>query len=179
MSQTLTPGEARYCAEIADRLERACSHLNGRTLGSSADPVALYAFLSTLRQIQGNLSNDVTFVANLLAKRYLQNAFGVDFDAAAKAQGAPGLDIDVLARDGSRIVAEVKTTVPYQPGDFGAQQAASFKRDFAKLVQAEAKYRFLFVSEPSAFEVVTRPKYTKLIPGVRIVSLSNGAEHGA
>ncbi len=173
----LTARESKYCTDITDRLERACALLKGRKMDDPVDPVALYDVLSSRRQIQGNLSNDVSFAASLLAKKYLLSAFGAEFDAAAKPQGAAGIDIDVQAPDGSRIVAEIKTTVPYQFADFGAQQAESFKRDFAKLAAADAVHKFLFVSEPSAFSVVTKPKYTKLIPGVRIVLLATGEEH--
>lgn len=100
------------------------------------EPVALFRLLARLREVQGNLSNDVSFAATLLVKAYMAKQFGVTFDATAKPQGAPGIDIDVTTAAGHRIVAEVKTTVPYQPSDFGAQQAEAFKKDLAKLAKA-------------------------------------------
>ncbi len=175
----LTPRESRYCAEIANRVSLARDHLNGRSLGDSNNPAEWYAFLSSLRQIQGNLSNDLSFVATLLAKRYLNDKFGIDFDAAEKPQGAPGIDIDVQTTDGQRIVGEIKTIAPYQANDFGAQQAASFKKDFVKLAAATAAHKFLFVTEPRAFTVIRATKYTKQIPGVRIVLLTTGEEYAA
>ncbi len=175
----LTEREKRYCSDIAGRMARLRGYLNDNALGEPPEPTAWYTFLSTLRQIQGNLSNDVSFVATLLAKRYLQSKFGVDFDAAEKPQGAPGIDIDVETSEGHRIVAEIKTTVPYQASDFGAQQAASFKKDFAKLAASEATHKFLFVTDSRAFSALQRPKYTKLMPGVRIVHLATGQEHAA
>ena len=148
-------------------------------LSGTPHPVVLFEFLSSLRQIQGNLSNDVSFAATLLAKIYLQAKFSLTFDAAEKPQGAPGIDIDVKAPDGSRIVGEIKTTVPYQINDFGAQQAASFKKDFIKLAAADAKHKFLFVTDARAFEFLKKPKYLALIPGIRVVNLTSGAEHAA
>ena len=175
----LTARESRYCAEIADRMSRIRDHLNEASLADPVEPSTWYEFLSALRKIQGNLSNDLGFVATLLAKRYLSSKFSVDFDAAEKPQGAPGIDIDVRTADGQRIVAEIKTTDPYQPNDFGAQQAASFNKDFIKLAAASAAHKFLFVTEPRAFSVLQKPKYTKLIPGVRIVLLTTGEERAA
>ena len=47
------------------------------------------------------------------------------------------------------------------------------------MAAADAAHKFLFVSEPSAFAVVKKPKYTKLMPGVRIVLLATDEEHVA
>lgn len=171
----LTAREQKYCEEIAVRIDRIRDLLNERSLGSP-DPVLWYEFLSALRQIQGNSSNDLSFVATLLAKLYLSRKFEISLCAAEKPQGAPGIDIDVRTAAGERIVGEIKTTVPYQGTDFGAQQAAMFKKDFVKLAAAEAKYKFLFVTEPTAFQVLKKPKYLKLMPGVRIVLLKTGEE---
>lgn len=135
-----------------------------------------YEFLSELRDIQGNASNDLSFVATLLAKIYLSKHFEISFCAAEKPQGAPGIDIDCRTPTGERVVAEIKTTKPYQLADFGAQQAAMFKKDFEKLAAADAKHKILFVTEPRAFEVLKKPKYLNLMSGVRIVLLKTG-EH--
>lgn len=166
-----TTREQKYCVEIADRIDRLRTLLNKRTVERDAEPTVWYDFLSALKEIQGNTSNDISFIATLLAKRYLADTHGTDFCAAEKPQGAPGIDIDVKTKDGARIVAEIKTTMPYQRVDFGAQQAAMFKKDFAKLALAEAKYKYLFVTEAAAFEVLKKPKYSKLMPGVRVVLL--------
>lgn len=175
----LTEKEKRYCSEIADRVSRIREFLYKNTLIEPPEPVQWHSFLSTLRKIQGNLSNDGSFIATLLAKQYLNTKFGVEFDAAEKPQGAPGIDIEVESSDGQRIVAEIKTTVPYQVSDFGAQQAASFKKDFAKLAASGAKHKFLFVTDSGVFLALQKGKYTKLMPGVRIVHLATGQEHTA
>jgi len=177
--RVLTPREQKYCDEIADRIDRVRAMLVERTLDRQGSPVAWYDFLSALKQIQGNASNDLSFIATLLAKHYLADRHQTSFCAAEKPQGAPGIDIDVTTAQGERVVGEIKTTVPYQVVDFGAQQAAMFKKDFAKLLAADAKYKYLFVTEPAAFEVLKKPKYLKLMPGVRIVLLKTGEEHDA
>jgi hypothetical protein len=87
--------------------------------------------------------------------RYLHEHFAItDFDAAAKAQGASGLDVDVYSPNGERIVAEIKTTVPYSgaKNDLVVQQKTSFRKDFAKLNAAQATHTLLFVTDGSTFE---------------------------
>ena len=173
---SLTPAEQRYCEDIARRIDRIRQLLGDKTLGDPNSPALWYDFLSELRNIQGNSSNDLSFVATLLAKRYLSQHFQISFCAAEKPQGAPGIDIDCTTSDGERIVGEIKTTKPYQSTDFGAQQAAMFKKDFSKLSTAEAQHKFLFVTESHAFEVLKKSKYAKLMLGVRVVLLKTG-EH--
>jgi hypothetical protein len=153
--------------------------LNAETLASPPDPVHWHQFMSSLRAIQGNLSNAGSFISTLLAKQYLVERFGVEFDAADKPQGAPGIDIDIRAPDGKRIVAEIKTTVPYGQADFGAQQQKGFKKDFEKLVRSEAEHKFMLVTDSRAFSVLLKPKYMSLIPGVHIVNLVTGEHHVA
>jgi hypothetical protein len=175
----LTPREQRYCDEIADRIDRLRALLAGKSLDRQAAPAVWYEFLVALKQIQGNASNDLSFIATLLAKHYLAQKHNVSFCAAEKPQGAPGIDIDCTTPSGERVVAEIKTTTPYQGVDFGAQQAAMFKKDFAKLSSADAKHKYLFVTEAAAFQVLKKPKYLKLMPNVRIVLLKTGEEHDA
>ena len=128
----LTEAERARCNEIMRRIERLQALLAAEMLGSPDNPAAWYKYLAATKQIQGNLSNDISFLACLMAKRYLAQQHGVSgFDASTKAQGAPGLDIDVRTLDGRRVIAEIKTTDPYLPVDFGAQQKQKFREDFA------------------------------------------------
>jgi hypothetical protein len=84
---------------------------------------AWYAYLARLREIQGNFYNDVSFIANLLAKEYLVSHYGLKaYDAAEKPQGAPGIDIEANLPDGRRLVAEIKSTSPSGQYGLGAQQ---------------------------------------------------------
>lgn len=175
----LTSREQAYCNEIAKRVEEMRALLNQRSLGGSEDAARRYKFLSLLHQTQGNLSNALHFVATRLAKRYLAARFQVQFDAAEKPQGAPGIDIDLTTSEGQRIIAEIKTTLPLQLTEFGAKQAESFKKDFAKLTSVKAEHKFLFVTEEPTFSVLKKPKYTAFVPGVKIVQLLTGEEHAA
>ena len=175
----LTAGELRYCRDIFNRVSRIREFLSCNELPDPPDPAEWHRFIAALRLIQGNLSNDGSFVATLLAKDFLATRHKVSFDAAEKPQGAPGIDISVTAPDSSRIVAEIKTTVPYAGSDFGAQQAASFKKDFAKLVASDADYKYLLVTDPNAYAVLKKPKYTRQMPGVVIVHLETGDQYAA
>lgn len=132
-----------------------------------------FATLARIKDVQGNFNNDLSFVACLLAKSYLKKQFGVtNFDAASKAQGAKGLDIDVVSPSGERIAGEIKTIVPYKgaKNDFGAAQKKSFRADFAKLNKAQATHKLLFVTDKASYDLV-QLKYSKEIPGVQVVLL--------
>ena len=135
------------------------------------DPAALIAYLTRLKNLLGNISNDLSFVATLLVKRYLAERFGVtDFDAAAKAQGAAGIDIEARTAGGQTIVGELKTTKPYQPG-FGAQQRTMILKDLGRLAASAADHRFMFVTDPDAFATLCKPTWAGRAPGVEIVDL--------
>jgi hypothetical protein len=115
----------------------------------------------------------VSFVATLLAKEYLAGRHsGCAFDCAAKSQSAPGLDINVVVGN-QRIVGEIKTTYPYNETDFGAAQLDSFRADFAKLAAAKADAKYLFLTEPEAFDVLSK-RYRRELRGVSVVSLLDG-----
>jgi hypothetical protein len=175
----LTDREKRYCEDIEGRISSIRQFLSENALSEPVDPVQWHSFISTLRKIQGNLNNDGSFVATLLAKKYLSSKFGVDFDAAEKPQGAPGIDIVVQSSDGVSIAAEIKTTVPYQASDFGAQQAASFKKDFTKLAASDAGEKYLLVTDAHTFEVLHKDKYRRQLAGVTVVNLVSGEEFAA
>jgi hypothetical protein len=169
-----TANEQAYLSRIRQHVTDLRDLLNACDLADDMDVAAWFDFLSRMRAIQGNTSNDYSFLACILAKRWLAERFDIgDFDAAAKPQGAPGLDIDLLTRDGKRIVGEIKTTVPYSGAkhDLGAQQKASFQKDFSKLNRAEADYKFFFVTDTATFDIV-RQRYAQEIPGVEIVLLT-------
>ena len=173
----MTNREKTYCSAILKRIDNLRRKLGESTLCDQDSIPQWYDFLSSIRSIQGNLSNDISFVATLLAKEYLNRKFAIHFDAAEKAQGAPGIDIDLTTSKGIRIVGEIKTTVPYKSDDFGAQQAESFRKDFAKLRKAEASYKFLFVTDDSSFSVLKKEKYKQYLSGITVVHLRNREEY--
>ena len=176
----LTDGEATYCRSIAEKDARTREFFARCSLPQPPEAQSWYLYLSTIKLIQGNLSNSLSFVATLLAKEFLMTRYGVSrFDAAAKAQGAAGLDIDVLTTSGDRIVGEVKTVSPYGAGDFGAAQKREFEKDIAKLQSVAANLRFLFVTEDRTFAILTGPKYASKVRGLRVVDLVLGRERAA
>lgn len=175
----LTQNEQRYCDDILKRINRLRDYLNESVLNRPVNSKEWYEYLSTFKDIQGNLNNYVSFIATLMAKEYVSSKFDIinGFDAAEKPQGAPGLDIDLKVGDGERLIAEVKTIYPYQRDDFGAQQRKSFERDFSKLNKEKADYKFLFVTESKSFNILKNDRYSGQIPGVRIVLLPSGEEY--
>ena len=166
-----TPKEQAYFKRISQHVATLYSYLSENPAPVEDDPATWFEFVARIRDIQGNISNDQSFLATLLAKIYLMNRFRlVDYDAAEKAQGAPGLDIDVLTLEGERIIGEIKTTVPYGKNDLGAQQKDSFRKDFRKLNEAVAQYKFFFVASRHTFEIMQQ-RYAQQIPGIEIVLL--------
>lgn len=168
-----TPSERAYLAAVHNQLERLQALLR-EIPDADADAEDWFRFLAVMKAIQGNASNDLSFVATLLARDYLTYTLPLRlFDATAKPQGAPGLDIDQRTADGRRVVAEIKTTTPYQGSDLGAAQKKSFAADFAKLAAAEAEHKFLFVTDERTFEVLGR-RYRPALAGVNVVLLPHG-----
>ena len=175
----LTDREKCRCLEIASRVSKLRSFLDEADLGDSEDVPQWYSFLARIRLIAGNLSNDISFVATLLAKQYLASKFSdiPQFDAADKPQGARGLDIDLIISDGRRIVGEVKTNFPYNIRDFGGNQASEFRKDLHKLRNEDAYAKFLFVTEELAFAALKNRKYASELSGIRLVLLTTGDEY--
>lgn len=170
----LSVREKRYSDDIHNKDSALRAFLLGNTPPLSGDEHAWLAYLSGIKKILGNLNNDIGFVATLLVKRYLAERFAIaDFDAAAKPQGASGLDIVAVAADGCRIVGELKTTTPYQPG-FGAQQRTTIIKDLVRLAASDAQHRLMFVTDPETFSTLSKPVWMARAPGVEVIDLVTG-----
>ena len=151
---SMTDREQKRFREVLSVFQRVREFLCNMT-PDSEDVRTWLRYLTLLKALQGNSSNDMSFLACLLAKQYLEARHGpLGLDAGAKAQGAAGLDIDVNTAGGARIVAEVKTITPYRVRDFGANQRSAFKKDFAKLHAAVAAHKYLFVTDSVAYQVL-------------------------
>ena len=167
----LTKSELEYCTKIAGRIKQL-RELLADDLCDPPNACNWFDFLAKMKSIQGNVGNDLGFIATLLAKEYLSDLFpDLDFDCAAKPQGANGLDIDFRTADERRIIAEIKNTVPHKDNDFGGAQKREFRKDFFKLNNADAYRKFFFVTNKQAFGLL-RDKYKKEIPEVEIVVLN-------
>ncbi|MGH9208737.1 MAG: hypothetical protein ACRD1G_19690 [Acidimicrobiales bacterium] len=111
-----------------------------------------------------------------MAKEYLTRKLPLrPFDAAKKAMGASGLDIDESLPDGSRVIGEIKATIPYGKTNLGSQQKSSFRSDLAKLNREPARHIFFFVADEQTFRLV-QSRYAASIPGVTVVQLTTGEE---
>jgi hypothetical protein len=168
MYQGLTVSEVRYCETIHAKDSSLRGLLATHRLGS--DPVQLLQYLISLKNVLGNINNDISFVASLLVKPFLRQRFGIEFDAASKPQGAVGMDIECLMANGTRIVGEIKTTKPYQPG-FGANQKKEIQKDLRKLAASMAEHRFMFVTDAESYRTICGKAFASLAPGVEIVDL--------
>lgn len=173
----LTDGELLQLRKISGRIQSLQSFLASHPIPSDATSLQDWlTYLDNLKQIQGNTSNGMSVVATVLAKHYLQEILPIaQFDAAAKAQGASGLDIDTATTGGERVIGEIKTTTPYNGTDLGAKQKQEFTKDFIRLLNEEAVHKFFFVTDSSTFQYVFKRQAGNL-PGVRVVFLTTGEE---
>lgn len=177
MFDGLTSGELNYCRAIRAKDESLRTYLAQHSLDKCASPDALLNYLNGMKSALGNLNNDLSFVATLLAKNYLAKRFEVaSFDAAGKPQGAAGVDIEAVTPEGKTIVGELKTTKPYQP-NFGAAQRNSILKDLKRLADSSANFRFMFVIDEEAFIALCKPSLASRAPGVEIVNLVSGDRH--
>jgi hypothetical protein len=173
----LTKNERACLDEIQRTLQDLTDFLTTHQFrADEATPLELYQFLSRMKAIQGNASIAMSLLGCVLARDYLYRTLEMQpFDAAGKAQGAKGLDIDERTVDGRRVIGELKTTSPENGTDLGGNQKTKFREDFKKLNTTQADLKFFFVTEPDTFAVV-KQKYAVEIPGVRIVCLTTGEE---
>ena len=167
----MTAAEDRYLLKILakDKVLRGLLEANR----PSSEPAELLAYLTAVKNALGNLNNDMSFVASLLVKPFLRKRFGIAFDAAVKAQGAPGADIECIMPDGARIIGEIKTTKPYQPG-FGAAQKKEIRKDLLRLAGSTCAYRFMFVTDSESYRTICGKLFAACAPGIEIVNLVTG-----
>lgn len=155
MSAPLTARESQQLAVIVQRVNEVRRFL-ARSSPTGGDVSAWFRYLAELKSIRGNADNDLSFLACILAKRHLLLIHGeLSLDMAVKPQGARGLDVDCRDRDGRRIVGEIKTTTPYKLNDFGAQQWKSMRSDRRKLREAVATFKYFFVTDERAAEILS------------------------
>ena len=179
-SMSLSPNERNAVGECRSRVRRLSAFFAANAPPESDEPQDWLAYLARFKDELGNVNNDLGLFATLVAEDYLVRVMDVrPFDAAAKPQGAPGLDIDERTKSGDRVIAEIKTTHPYTQGDLGAQQASTFEKDPKKLAREAAPHKFFFLTDAATFAVMRKPKYRNMFKGVRIVLLPSGEEIAA
>lgn len=158
--------------DIAKKIEKLKKYLGHEKFNQeNKDMSYWYKYIVEIKRIIGNFDNDISFISCLMAKEFLYRKHSFKtFDISTKSQSAPGLDIDEMTSDGDRVVAEIKSTIPYKETDLGAQQRAMFFKDFEKLRDNEADYKYFFVTEIKAFQIVLN-RYLDKLEGVTIVLL--------
>ncbi|SKC90511.1 hypothetical protein [Maledivibacter halophilus] len=166
----ITTNEQNHLRTISEKMDSLKSYLISKNEDYKFSICQWYIYISQFKRIMGNLNNDVSFIACILAKQFLTafHRISSDFDVADKPQGASGLDIDIKTVDGKRIIAEIKTTIPYKPNDLGAQQKKMFKKDFQKLNKESADHKYFFVTEEKTFQIV-KNKYLEELKGISVV----------
>ncbi|MEN3772972.1 hypothetical protein [Priestia megaterium] len=165
--------ELEYVLKVTDKLNRVKGALNYEEIPSLSqfNPSEWHEYIVPIRRILGNLDNDISFISCLLIKEFLIHKHHCNnLNVALKAQGAAGLDVDEITKDGKRIIGELKTTYPYLLNDLGGQQRENFKKDFEKLANTEADYKYFFLTETKTFDIV-RIKYKQHLKGLNLVLL--------
>ena len=106
---SLTEKEQRAVQQTRQRIIRLGAFFAKNIPPESDAAAERFAYLTMFKDELGNINNDVSFLATLLAKAYLVKNLGiVPFDAAAKAQGAPGGPEELTAT-----TAGADTSIPY------------------------------------------------------------------
>ncbi|MDD7609431.1 MAG: NusA N-terminal domain-containing protein [Spirochaetales bacterium] len=135
------------------------------------DIYEVFKYFNRIKEIMGNFNTDVSFITCLMAKDYLCNQFALEyFDVSEKSQSAPGPDIELYTAEGKKIIAEIKSTIPYKNNDFGSQQIDSLRNDFSKLKNSSADYKYMFVTNESAYNILNK-KYSAELDGIMLVLL--------
>lgn len=138
---------------------------------NTGDIYEIFKFFNHIKEIMGNFNTDVSFISCLMAKDYLCSQFNLGhFDVSEKSQSAPGPDIEVYTAEGKKIIAEIKSTIPYKDKDFGSQQIDSLRNDFSKLKNSSADYKYMFVTNESAYNILNK-KYSVELDGIMLVLL--------
>ena len=138
---------------------------------NTGDIYEIFKFFNNIKEIMGNFNTDVSFISCLMAKDYLYGQFNLgNFDVSEKSQSAPGPDIEVYTVEGKKIIAGIKSTIPYKDNDFGSQQINSLRNDFSKLKNSSADYKYMFVTNESAYNILNK-KYSAELEGIMLVLL--------
>ncbi|WP_333637916.1 hypothetical protein [Tissierella praeacuta] len=164
--------EQKMLDDLAGKVEKLQEYLvNENFSQDNQDMGYWYSYITQIKRIIGNFDNDISFISCLMAKEFLcrKHRFKT-FDISAKSQSAPGLDVDEMTLDGHRVIAEIKATIPYKETDLGSQQKLMFFKDFNKLRDNKAHYKYFFVTEIKTFKIVLN-RYLDRLEGVTIVLL--------
>jgi hypothetical protein len=173
---TMSAHERQVLAGIEDRLNTLQRFMRDSAIpAADASAETWFGYLDTLKGTVGNFHQWLSFVSCLLAKRYLLEHHEMwPFDVGIKPQGASGLDIDAETAAGARVIAEIKTTVPYLVTKLGSAQRTSVLRDIDKLQRTPAEHKYLFVTNDAAAQAI-ETGFPGQLGGIELVCLIEGA----
>ncbi len=161
------------------------NHLTNVDENTDVDLNKLYHLFENIKNVQGNIHNDITRVACLMSKEYLRDEFKEklkDFDVLGSSVNANGFDIKAETEDGKTIIGEVKTTIPAKKDNtLGSQQHDSVSKDLNGLWDAKKKGedeikeeliagRFMFVTNKYTSDDIN-DKYKELLGKISLVLL--------
>jgi len=176
----LSNEEMNYIESLSEKVDKVRDFLINEMPSdfSNESLIEQYDSMKTFRRIIGNIDNDMSFIGCLLIKEFLNQRHSFSkLNMALKPQGSPGLDVDEKTTDGKRIIGELKTTYPYKENDLGANQKNTFMKDFEKLQQNVADFKYFFVTESRTFNIV-RSKYGQYLKGINLVLLPQALSNG-
>lgn len=169
---SLTNKEKERLAAVKHKLSSVSELLNNAELTDTSSLSDWLKCLNELKNIVGNAHNDLGVVACLMAKDYLSRKLPMrPYDAVAKAQGAPGLDIDEETIHGQRVIGEIKTTGAYGHKDIRGPQVNAIRKDLQRLQATPSEFKFFFVADADIYSIVRR-KYSAFLSDVTLVLLS-------
>ncbi len=149
-------GEVLRLQNIAKKLIDLNSLFRNKKEGDFKDLKSIYKFILLLKSKLGNFHNDITFMAGLMAKKYIYEKYGCNFDHSLKADSAAGMDIDLKTKDGKRLIAEIKTTVPCSEKSFGSKQKAELNKDINRLTKESADIKILFLNDLESHKLLLK-----------------------
>lgn len=117
-----------------------------------------------LKQIIGNLDMDIHFLASHIANSFLEKKHGITIDLT-KPGGSAGFDIKT-----EQVVGEIKTTIPYNKNDFGANQKKTIQKDLRRLEESDREFKYFFVTNQKTEQILIE-KYSRKYPSVKIANL--------
>lgn len=121
----------------------------------------------TVKDLLGNLSSIINFLALQKAKLFLEKNFNQELPGVLlKDINTPGWKINCILNDGKRIVAEAKTTTP-TGRSFGSKQREEISKVLDKLKSADADYKYLFVTNEETARIL-HIEYSMELVGITV-----------
>jgi hypothetical protein len=164
--------ERQTIERIGRKLKRLRRVLAQPPPSDRAQARQMFLHLAKIKEIQGNLHNDISALSCLLAGCYLSKRHTLgDTNFLAKHQNTAGPDMDDRTSGGKRVVGEIKTMIPLYHGEFGEAQHEAILEDLAKLRSCRAHHKYFFVTSSAAYKAMRDPFYHRYLKGFKLIRL--------